>query len=207
MISQIEKTIALRYLKPRRNDGFLRIIKFFSFTGIALGVAILIIVMSVMNGFRAELVEKILGFSPHITIKPYDQKIELNKINELEKITEKLYNITKLNHIKSFHRAQQVCGEASIGVDIFCQTWSLYALCALVTNQFDTYKKLNFIEYNNKLLKKWMLTIMTYNDFPKNFYIEGFDQYYSYINDDRIYVVEKINPLQNTNLRNIIQKI
>ena len=85
MISQIEKTIALRYLKPRRNDGFLRIIKFFSFTGIALGVAILIIVMSVMNGFRAELVEKILGFSPHITIKPYDQKIELNKINELEK--------------------------------------------------------------------------------------------------------------------------
>ncbi len=85
MISQTEKTIALRYLKPRRNDGFLKIIKFFSFTGIALGVAILIIVMSVMNGFRAELVEKILGFNPHITIKPYDQKIELNKINELEK--------------------------------------------------------------------------------------------------------------------------
>jgi len=88
LISQTEKTIALRYLKPRRNDGFLRIIKFFSFTGIALGVAILIIVMSVMNGFRAELVEKILGFSPHITIKPYDQKIELNKINELEKYEE-----------------------------------------------------------------------------------------------------------------------
>ena len=88
MISQIEKTIALRYLKPRRNDGFLRIIKFFSFTGIALGVAILIIVMSVMNGFRAELVEKILGFSPHITIKPYDQKIELNKINELKNYQE-----------------------------------------------------------------------------------------------------------------------
>ena len=63
----------------------MKIIKFFSFTGIALGVAILIIVMSVMNGFRTELVEKILGFSPHITIKPYDQKIELNKINELEK--------------------------------------------------------------------------------------------------------------------------
>ena len=88
MISQTEKTIALRYLKPRRNDGFLRIIKFFSFTGIALGVAILIIVMSVMNGFRAELVEKILGFSPHITIKPYDQKIELNKIKELKKYQE-----------------------------------------------------------------------------------------------------------------------
>jgi len=88
LISQTEKTIALRYLKPRRNDGFLRIIKFFSFTGIALGVAILIIVMSVMNGFRAELVEKILGFSPHITIKPYDQKIELNKINELKNYQE-----------------------------------------------------------------------------------------------------------------------
>ena len=90
MISQIEKTISLRYLKPRRNEGFLRIIKFFSFTGIALGVAILIIVMSVMNGFRSELVEKILGFNAHITVKPYDQKIESNKLNELENYSDRI---------------------------------------------------------------------------------------------------------------------
>ena len=77
--------IAYRYLRSRQEEGFISIVSLFSFLGITLGVATLIIVMSVMNGFRAELVEKILGFSPHITIKPYDQKIELNKINELEK--------------------------------------------------------------------------------------------------------------------------
>ena len=61
MISEIEKTVALRYLKPKRKEGFLKIISLFSFLGIALGVAVLIIVMSVMNGFRAELIDKILG--------------------------------------------------------------------------------------------------------------------------------------------------
>ena len=63
-------------------------ISIFSFTGIALGVAILIIVMSVMNGFRAELINKILGFNPHIIVKSYDKKIsneDINKIDELKK--------------------------------------------------------------------------------------------------------------------------
>ena len=87
MISKIERLIALRYLKPKKKEGFLKIISIFSFTGIALGVAILIIVMSVMNGFRTELVNKILGFNPHIIIKPYDKKIdpkETKKLNELK---------------------------------------------------------------------------------------------------------------------------
>ena len=70
MISKIESIIALRYLKPKKKEGFLKVISIFSFTGIALGVAILIIVMSVMNGFRAELISKILGFNPHIIVKP-----------------------------------------------------------------------------------------------------------------------------------------
>ena len=84
MISKIERTIAFRYLKPKKKQGFLKVISIFSFTGIALGVAILIIVMSVMNGFRIELINKILGFNPHIIIKPYNKKIETEKINELE---------------------------------------------------------------------------------------------------------------------------
>ena len=50
-----------------------------------LGVAILIIVMSVMNGFRAELTQKILGFNPHITIKPYDTKISDDFYNKIMK--------------------------------------------------------------------------------------------------------------------------
>ena len=58
MISNLEKEITLRFLKARKNDGFLNIISIFSFIGISLGVAVLIIVMSVMNGFRTELINK-----------------------------------------------------------------------------------------------------------------------------------------------------
>ena len=83
MISEIEKIIAFRYLKPKRKEGFLKIISIFSFLGIALGVAVLIIVMSVMNGFRTELIDKILGFNAHIIIKPYEKKIESQNLNEL----------------------------------------------------------------------------------------------------------------------------
>ena len=83
MISKIENILALRYLKPRKKEGFLKVISIFSFTGITLGVAILIIVMSVMNGFRTELINKILGFNPHITIQPYDKKIESKDLNKL----------------------------------------------------------------------------------------------------------------------------
>ena len=87
MISKIERIIAFRYLKPKKKEGFLKVISIFSFTGIALGVAILIIVMSVMNGFRTELINKILGFNPHIIVKPYENKINkenLNKLSELK---------------------------------------------------------------------------------------------------------------------------
>ena len=57
MISQLENEVTLRYLKTRKKDGFLNVISIFSFIGISLGVAVLIIVMSVMNGFRTELVD------------------------------------------------------------------------------------------------------------------------------------------------------
>ena len=86
MISKIERTIAFRYLKPKKKEGFLKIISIFSFTGIALGVAVLIIVMSVMNGFRTELINKILGFNPHIVVRPYEKKIDLNDINRLDNL-------------------------------------------------------------------------------------------------------------------------
>ena len=75
MISTLEKEITLRYLKARKKDGFLNIISIFSFIGIGLGVAVLIIVMSVMNGFRTELINKIVGFNSHITVKPYNKRI------------------------------------------------------------------------------------------------------------------------------------
>ncbi len=75
MISQLEKEITLRFLKTRKKDGFLNIISIFSFIGISLGVAVLIIVMSVMNGFRTELIDKILGFNAHAVVKPYNNLV------------------------------------------------------------------------------------------------------------------------------------
>ena len=74
MISTLEKEITFRFLKARKKDGFLNVISIFSFIGIGLGVAVLIIVMSVMNGFRTELINKIVGFNAHITVKPYEKK-------------------------------------------------------------------------------------------------------------------------------------
>ena len=80
MISALEKEITLRYLKTRKKDGFLNIISIFSFIGISLGVAVLIIVMSVMNGFRTELINKIVGFNAHVTVKPYENPISLKTL-------------------------------------------------------------------------------------------------------------------------------
>ncbi len=75
MFSKAERLISSRNLKPKKKEGFLKVISIFSFLGITLGVAILIIVMSVMNGFRNDLTKKILGFNPHIVVKPYNSAI------------------------------------------------------------------------------------------------------------------------------------
>ena len=92
MISTLEKEITFRFLKARKKDGFLNVISIFSFIGISLGVAVLIIVMSVMNGFRTELINKIVGFNSHITVKPYEQSIKIKEIENrnLELISKNL---------------------------------------------------------------------------------------------------------------------
>ena len=97
MISTLEKEITFRYLKTRKKDGFLNVISIFSFIGISLGVAVLIIVMSVMNGFRTELIDKILGFNPHIVVRPYEKKIDLNDINRLDNLRKDILK-TALTH-------------------------------------------------------------------------------------------------------------
>ena len=83
MISTLEKEITFRYLKTRKKDGFLNVISIFSFIGISLGVAVLIIVMSVMNGFRSELINKIVGFNAHVTVKPYENPIDEKKLKNI----------------------------------------------------------------------------------------------------------------------------
>ena len=97
MFTQTERLIAVRNLRPKRKQGFLKIISLFSFLGIMLGVAILIIVMSVMNGFRSDLTEKIIGLNPHLILQFNNEKdlkntkkilsIKYNNINMTESIS------------------------------------------------------------------------------------------------------------------------
>ncbi len=70
-----EWMLSLRYLRARRKEGFISVIAGFSFLGIMLGVATLIIVMAVMNGFRQELLEKILGLNGHLLIQPLESPL------------------------------------------------------------------------------------------------------------------------------------
>ena len=84
MFTKTERLISLRNLRPKKKEGFLKIISIFSFLGIMLGVAILIIVMSVMNGFKTDLTKKILGLNPHIVIQPNSFTIENEYLLKLQ---------------------------------------------------------------------------------------------------------------------------
>ena len=70
-----EWMLSTRYLRARRKEGFISVIAGFSFLGIMLGVATLIIVMAVMNGFRKELLDKILGLNGHIVVQPLESPL------------------------------------------------------------------------------------------------------------------------------------
>ncbi len=76
MITRYERMIAARYLLPGRGEGFIFLVASISLVAVALGVAALIAVMSVMNGFRAELFDKILGLNGHAVVQGYGGRIE-----------------------------------------------------------------------------------------------------------------------------------
>ncbi len=94
MFTQTERLIAVRNLRPKRKQGFLKIISLFSFLGIMLGVAILIIVMSVMNGFRSDLTEKIIGLNPHLILQFNNEK-DLKNTKKILSIKYKNMNMTE----------------------------------------------------------------------------------------------------------------
>src|SRR6185437_14676607 len=68
IFSPFERMVAMRYLRARRQEGFISVISWFSLLGIGLGVATLIIVMAVMNGFRIELFDRVLGLNGHMNV-------------------------------------------------------------------------------------------------------------------------------------------
>jgi lipoprotein-releasing system permease protein len=95
MFSGVERLIAGRYLRPRRQEGFVSVIAAFSFLGIMLGVGTLIVVLAVMSGFRAELLSRVLGFNGHITVQAgpegiagFDQLVQrLRSLNGVVMVT------------------------------------------------------------------------------------------------------------------------
>jgi lipoprotein-releasing system permease protein len=83
-----EWMLSLRYLRARRKEGFISIIAGFSFLGIMLGVATLIIVMAVMNGFRKELLDKILGLNGHLLVQPLE-----SPLNDFEAVAARISGV------------------------------------------------------------------------------------------------------------------
>jgi lipoprotein-releasing system permease protein len=144
LISALEKKITFRYLKARKKDGFLNIISIFSFIGISLGVAVLIIVMSVMNGFRTELINKIVGFNAHVTVKPYD-----NPINLSEDINKRLNLISKELVFSN-------SGEAIIISKDYTKGLILRGYNSDDFSKLDVVKKGNFVGNSNLLSKNYI---------------------------------------------------
>lgn len=92
IFSPFERMVAWRYLRARRQEGFISVISWFSLLGIALGVATLIIVMSVMNGFRAELFNRVLGLNGHLNV----YSIDGGPLNDYDRIAN---NLSKINDV------------------------------------------------------------------------------------------------------------
>ncbi len=100
MINKAEILIILRYLKPKDRDGFFKVISNFSFIGIMLGVATLIIVMSLMNGFRIDLLDKLLSYQPHISyLSKGNYNLEKNILLKYSK--ENQIKITDINLVNN----------------------------------------------------------------------------------------------------------
>ena len=141
MISELEKQIAFRYLKTKKKDGFLNVISIFSFIGISLGVAVLIIVMSVMNGFRAELVNKIVGFNSHIIIQSNNIDDDIILTNSVE-----LKNLTK-------DVLQSNSGEVVLINKNFTKGLALRGYSATDFKKLEIFNKINFSD-NEDIFKE-----------------------------------------------------
>ena len=94
---KLESLIAIRYFRSRRDESFISISSLFSFLGITIGVATLIIVMSVMNGFRSQLIDKIVGINGHIVLyftndsfTNIDAIEEISSVQSIESISEEV---------------------------------------------------------------------------------------------------------------------
>tara|TARA_Y100001935_G_C17291914_1_gene503875 strand:- start:630 stop:1862 length:1233 start_codon:yes stop_codon:yes gene_type:complete len=154
LISTLEKEITFRFLKARKKDGFLNIISIFSFIGISLGVAVLIIVMSVMNGFRSELINKIVGFNAHISVEPYQEKIDEKKLNNSQ-----LSLISKNLIFSNSGEAILMKSKTSKGVVVRGYSKKDFSNLDIINNENFLGNKDNFLENSISIGKELSFTL------------------------------------------------
>lgn len=133
VFSAFERFVAFRYLRARRQEGFISVTAWFSFLGIALGVAALIIVMSVMNGFRHELLHKIIGMNGHLAV--YSNTGSLLDFDPLTEEIKKLPGITGANPIVE-GQAMATAHEGATGVIVHGMHPSDLAARKSITDNF-----------------------------------------------------------------------
>ena len=143
MFSKFERMTAWRYLRAKRKEGFISVITGFAFTGIALGVATLIIVMSVMNGFKSELLNRILGINGHISIVasagfPFNNyKKAVTDLQDIEEISLALPLIEKQLLVSSSHGAEGAMVRGMQGTDILKKKILREGFASLDINEFE----------------------------------------------------------------------
>ena len=135
IFNETERTIALRYVKSRRAEGFISISAWFSLIGITLGVATLIVVMSVMNGFRTELVNRILGINGHLIVYKKNEPL-ISNYNEIVRQIMDVKNVVAVTpHLEGQALAKTKNGVT--GVIIRGTNWSDLAPKKLLWDSLD----------------------------------------------------------------------
>ena len=162
MIFSYELWIAYRYLKARREDGFISIVSWFSLIGISLGVATLIIVMSVMNGFREELLSRIIGLNGHASLYLSEDSKKINSNNieklliEIEEVTDIIPIVESTIMITANNKSKGIITRG-ISSDNFMSNQLLYN--SISSSTFNNFNKQDSIIIGNKLFKYLNLDI------------------------------------------------
>ena len=162
MIFSYELWIAYRYLRARREDGFISIVSWFSLIGISLGVATLIIVMSVMNGFREELLSRIIGLNGHASLYLSEDSKKINSNNiekllmEIEEVTDIIPIVESTIMITANNKSKGIITRG-ISSDNFMSNQLLYS--SISSSTFNNFIKKDSIIIGNKLFKYLNLDI------------------------------------------------
>ena len=162
MIFSYELWIAYRYLRARREDGFISIVSWFSLIGISLGVATLIIVMSVMNGFREELLSRIIGLNGHASLYLSEDSKKINSNNiekllmEIEEVTDTIPIVESTIMITANNKSKGIITRG-ISSDNFMSNQLLYN--SISSSTFNNFTKQDSIIIGNKLFKYLNLDI------------------------------------------------